>query len=268
MLGYLRCDLLSIICVASARNNMQTNYNSIAIDYTHSKTLPWRNHLECFTFFELTGPLNELSVLDLACGEGFYSRMLKKKGAAHVTAVDLSEQMIQLAKAAELQSPLGIEYLIGDAKEIQLNRQYDIITASYLLNYARDESELLTMCAAVGKHLKPGGRFITVNNNPSFIPTNISFRKYGFERNQDDFREGGIITYQLLLPDGRNTDIINYHLSAASHNRCLEACGFEDIQHHPMQVSPEGKSAFPSDFWDDLLHAMPVTIISCTKAMI
>ncbi len=245
---------------------VSTDYNRIADDYQHSSRLPWRNHLECFTFFEVTGPLDGLHVLDLACGEGFYSRMLKKRGAAHVTAVDLSEQMIQLAKAAELQSPLGIEYLVGDAKDIQLNRKYDIITAAYLLNYARNEAELIALCAAVVRHLKPGGRFITVNNNPSFSPTKISFNKYGFGRIQDDFTEGGIITYQLLLPDGRHTDIINYHLSATTHDRCMTACGFKDIQYHPMQVSPEGKSAFPDGFWDDLLQARPVTIISCNKA--
>jgi toxoflavin synthase len=41
------------------------------------------------------------SVLDLACGEGFYTRLLRQTGAGRVVGVDLSAGMIALARQEE-----------------------------------------------------------------------------------------------------------------------------------------------------------------------
>jgi ubiquinone/menaquinone biosynthesis C-methylase UbiE len=40
-------------------------------------------------------------VLDLACGEGFYTRRIKQRDAARVVGVDVSQPMIELARAEE-----------------------------------------------------------------------------------------------------------------------------------------------------------------------
>ncbi|MFO0844918.1 MAG: class I SAM-dependent methyltransferase, partial [Gemmataceae bacterium] len=59
-------------------------YDSIAEDYTLSKQAPWRRYLERPTLFGLLGESRRLSVLDLACGSGFYSRQIRAAGAARV----------------------------------------------------------------------------------------------------------------------------------------------------------------------------------------
>jgi 2-polyprenyl-3-methyl-5-hydroxy-6-metoxy-1,4-benzoquinol methylase len=43
------------------------------------------------------------------CGEGFYTRRIKRKGAGTVVGVDISEEMIRLAKQQEQNHPLGVE---------------------------------------------------------------------------------------------------------------------------------------------------------------
>ena len=55
---------------------MPTDYDRIATEYQKSKRQPWRWHVECFTLCELAGDVAGRSVLDLACGEGFYTRVL------------------------------------------------------------------------------------------------------------------------------------------------------------------------------------------------
>ena len=45
--------------------------------------------------------------------------------------------MIGLGIAAEKESPLGIEYRVGDAKAYQTDERFDIVAAAYLLNYAQ-----------------------------------------------------------------------------------------------------------------------------------
>ena len=76
---------------------MTTDYNPIAEQYAKSKYQPWRTYVETFTLMNLIKDPTGQTVVDLACGEGFYTRMIKKRGAACVLGVDLSEGMIQLA---------------------------------------------------------------------------------------------------------------------------------------------------------------------------
>ena len=50
---------------------------------------------------ELIGDPTGKDVLDVACGEGFYSRLIRQRGAAKVVGVDLSAGMVELARKQE-----------------------------------------------------------------------------------------------------------------------------------------------------------------------
>ena len=76
---------------------MTSQYDAIARDYQATKASPLRTHVEAFSFFQMLGDVQSLDVLDLACGEGFYSRLIREAGAATVVGVDLSAEMIRLA---------------------------------------------------------------------------------------------------------------------------------------------------------------------------
>ena len=58
-----------------------TQYDGIAAQYQRSKHSPIRRHVEAWSFFRMLGPVDGLAVLDLACGEGFYTRQLARRGA-------------------------------------------------------------------------------------------------------------------------------------------------------------------------------------------
>lgn len=244
---------------------MSTDYNKIAEEYKYSKSLPWRKYLEAYTLFKISGELTGKSVLDLACGEGFYTRLYKLQGAMEVLGVDLSDQMIALANEAEKLDSLGVSYLLGNVLDLDLGKQFDIISASYLLNYSQTEMQLQAMCNAISKHLKPGGKFVAINNNPDCKNPAMSMRKYGFERIQMGFEEGNEVVYQLFLPDHSHINITNYHLSKETHEKCFAASGLTNTKWHNMEMSPEGILIFGEDHWQDLLVSEPVTAISCVK---
>ena len=82
-------------------------YDAIAAEYQESKHLSFREHIERYTLFEMLGDIGGKTVLDLACGEGFYTRLLKQAGASEVTGVDISAAMIELAEEQERRRPLG-----------------------------------------------------------------------------------------------------------------------------------------------------------------
>ena len=95
-----------------------TNYDVIAEEYKQSKTLPWRTYVEKFTLMHIVGFIAGQNVVDLACGEGYYTRRLQQCGVAAVSGVDLSEGMIQLAVAEERSRPRGIEYRVKDISDL------------------------------------------------------------------------------------------------------------------------------------------------------
>jgi len=246
---------------------MTTNYDPIAEQYKRSKRQPWRAYIEAFTLMRLIGNPTGKTVIDIACGEGFYTRMIRQRGAAKVTGVDLSEKMIGLARASEAQQRLGIDYIVGDGRDLGVAASFDLAVAAYFLNYAHDRDELNAMCSGIARCLKPGGRLVTVNCNPACnFPASPSYRKYGFETSVvGPLREGAPITWTFYLEDGPFA-VENYFLSVEIHEEALRAAGFRDISWHQPILSPEGQSAHGSDYWSDLLDHPPLIFIECFLA--
>lgn len=245
---------------------MVTNYDTIARQYQRAKLQPWRTHLEAFTLLELIGAIDGQRVVDVACGEGYYTRLLRTRGAATVIGVDLSPKMIELARAEETARPLGIEYRVGNGRDLSMEHPADLVVAAYLLNYARDGEELAALCGGVGRCLKPGGRFVTVNSNPALnFSTAPSYREYGFETSvSGPFGEGAPIRWEFHLEEGPFS-IENYYLDVARHDEAFRTAGFRSVRWHGPRLSPEGESLFGAEFWNTFQRHPPITFIECVK---
>lgn len=245
---------------------MTTDYDPIAGQYKRSKLQPWRAHIESYTLMGLLGDLSGKTVVDVACGDGYYTRLLRARGASRARGVDLSERMIELARVQEAERPLGIAYDVGDAKDLQLAADHDVAVAAYLLNYARDAAELRAMCRGLARCLKPGGRFVTVNQSAALdFRAAPSYRAYGFETTAaGEWREGTPITWTFYLDDGPFS-IENYHLDVATHEEALRSAGFREIRWYPPRLSPEGESDFGREFWSAFLDRSPITFLECVK---
>jgi 2-polyprenyl-3-methyl-5-hydroxy-6-metoxy-1,4-benzoquinol methylase len=242
---------------------VSTDYESIAEQYRDSKHAAWRVHLETPSFMGTVGDLAGKSVLDLACGEGFYSRELMRRGAARVVGVDSSPAMIALARAGERAEPLGVEYLLADVRELDRGEQFDLVVAAFLLNYAASATELTDMCRAVARHLKPGGRFVTVNSNPEIGAKQVDYRQYGFERLVPaDLRNGRPYTFRNYQGD-TSFDITVRQLDVATHERAFEAAGLTDVRWVRPTVSASGRDSFGSGYWDTFLRDPPIILIEC-----
>jgi toxoflavin synthase len=245
---------------------MTTDYDPIAEQYKRSKLQPWRAHIESYTLLALVGDPSGKATVDVACGDGYYTRLLSAHGASPVRGVDLSERMVELARAQEAEHPLGIAYEVGDARDLRLAAAHDLAVAAYLLNYARDAAELGAMCRSLARCLKPGGRFVTVNQSAALdFRSAPSYRVYGFETTAASaWREGTPITWTFYLDDGPFS-IENYHLDAATHEAALRSAGFREIRWHAPRLSPEGESAFGREFWSVFLDSPPITFLECVK---
>jgi toxoflavin synthase len=245
---------------------MGAKYDTIAQQYKKSKELPFRLYVEAYTFFNLLGDLGGKSVLDLACGEGFYTRQFKQKGAGRVVGVDISDKMIELARQQQASQQLEIEYIVNDVLKLGEIDSFDLVVAAYLLNYAQTKEQLLKMCQSIYANLKPGGRFVTVNNNseqpPASYPTT---EKYGFIKSVDELlQEGTPIKYTFQV-DGKKFSFDNYYLSRATYEWVFQSVGFKEVRWQKPIVSPDGVRQESQEFWQDFLDYMPIVGIECVK---
>jgi SAM-dependent methyltransferase len=244
-----------------------SDYNVIAEKYKESKKLLFRKHIEEHTIFQVLGDVTGKSILDLACGEGVYARKMKQRGAAQVVGVDLSERMIDLALAEERREPLGVEYLAGDAAKLGRAGSFDVVTAFYLLNYARSREDLLQFCRTIFDNLKPGGRFVGFNNNPAQPASSFaSSRKYGFIKSSrsEPLREGDVITFTNFC-DGYSFSLDNYYLSKEAHEQAFAAAGFRWFAWRPPLVSSEGAQLMGEEFWEEFLRHAPLIGMDALK---
>lgn len=102
-------------------------------------------------------------VLDLACGQGVFSRYLLAKGM-QVEGLDTSEELLKLART---RSKPGIRFHIVDAREPGTfeGSQFDAIACLLAL---QNMEEIRSVFKNVARWLKPNGRFVMVVTHPCF----------------------------------------------------------------------------------------------------
>ena len=240
-------------------------YDTIAEQYKKSKELPYRL-IEEYTYFNLLGELAGKSILDLGCGEGFYTRKFSHLGATRVVGVDLSPKMIELARQQEAREPLGIKYIVADVCELGSLGSFELVVASYLLNCAQTKEQLLKMCRIIFANLKLDGRFVTINDNIQQPPESYSIcKKYGYTKNISELLQEGTPITLTFSVDGQEFSLIDYYLSRATYEWAFRTAGFKEIRWHKPIVSPEGVQEFGEEFWQDFLDCAPIVGIECLK---
>nr|MBI3612489.1 class I SAM-dependent methyltransferase [Nitrospirota bacterium] len=241
---------------------MSELYDAIGEKYAGWKETPIPTYTEVPTVKRLlSGQIEGKSVLDLACGTGYYSRLFKQWGAAKVVGVDVSETMVAAAREAEAKAPLGIEYRVADAANLPVLGSFDLATATYLLHYAETPEAMRRMCRNISANLKPDGLLMALLPEPDYVMGRGDTERYGF-------------TYRLVTsgPDWMlvHADVhtnppfsIEYrHWARNVFEEALRSAGFADLRWHPFKVSPEGLAKFGPGYWRDLIENPMSTILT------
>jgi ubiquinone/menaquinone biosynthesis C-methylase UbiE len=125
----------------------------------------YRDYLNTPAFFSMLPDVNELSGIDIGCGEGYNTRLLCEKGAT-MTAIDISEIFIQKAIEEELQDPLNINYQVASAVDLPFeNNQFDFATSFMCM---MDIPEMEKALAEAFRVIRPGAFFQFSITHPCF----------------------------------------------------------------------------------------------------
>ena len=108
----------------------------------------------------------EKDVLDVGCGGGILAESMAQHGA-NVTAIDLAEASLSVAKLHLMESNLEVDYRFTSAENLAQNESesFDIVTCLEMLEHVPNPELVVNACF---KLLKPGGFafFSTINRNP------------------------------------------------------------------------------------------------------
>lgn len=95
------------------------------------------------------------TLLNLGAGGGHIDWAMK--GRFTITACDISGDMLALARKLNPE----VTYIRGDMRTIRLEQAFDAVLAGDAINYMLTESDLRAAFETAYVHLKPGGVFIT-----------------------------------------------------------------------------------------------------------
>ncbi|HET7038011.1 MAG TPA: class I SAM-dependent methyltransferase, partial [Thermomicrobiaceae bacterium] len=138
---------------------------------------------------DLAGEVAGQAICDLACGQGFVTRELARRGAV-TTGVDISTKLLALARGYEASEPLGIRYVEDDAQTLAKlpDAAFDGVTCSMALMNIPD---LAACFRAARRVLRPVGWFVWCITHPCFQAPHASW---------------------LELPDGRVARLVTDYL--------------------------------------------------------
>jgi len=121
-----------------------------------------------------------LNALDVGCGGGLLAEALHDRGA-EVTAIDVTQANIEVAKLHALNRGLAIDYRVITAEELAESQpeSFDVVACLEVIEHVPDPGQLIAACS---KLLKPGGQMFlsTLNRNPRSFITAIVGAEYIF----------------------------------------------------------------------------------------
>ena len=112
--------------------------------------------------FSLLPDLKGKAVLDLGCGFGEHCKGFIEKGASKVVGIDISEKMLEVAKAEN--SDPKITYLNMPMEDLEtIDGKFDVVVSSLAIHYVEDFTGLIRN---IYNLLNPGGVFVYSQENP------------------------------------------------------------------------------------------------------
>ena len=164
-------------------DNSTRSWNAVGESWvSHADKNDYRNFFLMPRMLVMLGDVSGRRILDLGCGEGGYSRELKRRGA-NVTGVDGSETLVRMARERAAAERLDVEFICANANALDTiaGNSYDVVVAAMSL---MDVEDYAGAVREIRRVLHDGGELLMSVTHPCFTA-----RIAEWERNPDDRHE-------------------------------------------------------------------------------
>jgi len=165
-------------------------------------------------------------VLDLACGEGYFSRAFFDKGAK-VVGIDSASSLIEIANKL---GPKEITYKVATSDRLDFLQagSLDVVLCVLAIQNIQKISDTFDACAKV---LKEKGRLVLVINHPAFrIPKSSSWgfdEKVGVQyRRVDSYMSESKSKIEMHPGKGGGENTVSFHRPLQVYSKTLANSGF------------------------------------------
>ena len=207
----------------------------------------------------LLPPLRGRAVLDLGCGYGWLCRWARAQGAARVVGVDLSERMLERARAETADA--GIAYVRADLEDLPPPPgPFDLVHSALAFHYVVALPRLL---GRIRDALGPGGALVFSVEHPLY--TAPSRAEWAVDA-------AGRATWPLdrYLDEGPRTttwltrSVTKQHRTIATYVNALVAAGFALTHLDEWGPSAEQVAAHPE--WANERQRPPFLLVAARRA--
>jgi len=153
------------------------HFDAQAAEYDRRDTYYYSQNgkISCRDIAEQIRDLPYGSLLDVGCGTGFLIDNLTKQKPARYCGVDLSDEMIRVAREKQIE---GAEFVVGSADKLPYpDETFDIVTCSQSFHHYPYPEQAMREARRV---LKPGGLYILsdtgIGGVGAWIDNHILFR--------------------------------------------------------------------------------------------
>lgn len=169
--------------------------------------------------------IEKQTVLDVGCGNGYFSEILASRGA-HVVGIDISNNMIELARRHALAKGLNISYQVDNAMILQsiADESIDVLLANYVLMDFPDAASAIYQFHRV---LKQKGIAIIVCSHPCFPRSYSSTSSSSIARIEwkEPYFQEHLIRSQPC--PGFSEEFIAFHRPLSMYWKMFKKAGFE-----------------------------------------
>ena len=207
-------------------------------------------------------PLKDKKILDIGCGMGQHAMQYSKAGAASVLGTDISEKMLEYARANNSAENITYRRLAFEDLE-QLDEKFDVITSSLAFDYSEDFALLMKKIYAL---LNDGGFLVFSMSHPISTAYDGTYDRYTrtekgerLYANLHNYSIEGVRHFKWVVEDYEV-----YHRKISTLINCIASAGFIIEECQESTVPDEILKEHP-DMFGGVVHQPDFIFFRCKK---
>ncbi|WP_056979595.1 class I SAM-dependent methyltransferase [Companilactobacillus nodensis] len=201
-------------------------------------------------------------VLDLGCGYGWHDRYAIEQGADTVVGVDMSEKMLEVARAKTETDK--IVYVHDDISKINFaDNKFDIVISFLALHYVESFEEVVQK---ISKYLKPNGILVFSVEHPIFTAQGSEEWDYDADGQIKDFPVDNYFYEGKRETDFLGETVVKYHKTLTTYLDGLLTNDFQ-ISRVVEPMPPKGMMNIPG-MKDEMRRPMMLIVSAVNKKVL